>query len=82
MSKSACQSDQEFLVKLALVEDDKAEVARRFCALPSFPCVDNHYQGLTAKDFVASVRLRMVGFRPDIVEIIDKPELHWEWRKH
>ncbi|MGN0844329.1 MAG: hypothetical protein ACI4QT_03810 [Kiritimatiellia bacterium] len=82
MSKSACQSDQEFLVKLALFEGDKPEVARRFCALPSFPCIDDPYQGLAAKDLVASVRLRMVCFRPDIVEIIDKPELHWKWRKH
>ena len=32
-----CQYDQEFLLKLAIAEGDREEVARRFCDLPQYP---------------------------------------------
>ena len=81
-SKDDCQSDQEFLVRLALAEGDKAEVARRFCALPAFPFTSWPRLHPEIKELVDAVRLEMIGYRPDIVEIIDKPKLHWTWRRN
>ncbi len=80
-SKDDCQSDQEFLVLLALAEGDKAEVARRFCALPAFPFTMWPQLHPEIKELIYAVRSEMDGYRPDIVEIIDNPKLHWEWGK-
>ena len=80
-SKDACQGDQEFLVKLALAEGDKAEVARRFCALPAFPFTSWPQLHPEVKELIDAVRLEMIGYRPDIVEVIDNPTLHWKWGK-
>lgn len=80
-SKDDCQSDQEFLVRLALAEGDKAKVARRFCALPAFPYTMWPQLHPEIKELIDAVRLEMDGYRPDIVEIIDNPKLHWEWGK-
>jgi hypothetical protein len=80
-SKDDCQSDQEFLVLLALAEGDKVEAARRFCALPAFPFTLWPNLHPEVKELIDAVRLRMDGFRPDIVEIIDNPKLHWKWGK-
>lgn len=80
-SKDACQDDQEFLVRLALAEEDRAEVARRFCALPAFPHTDWPRLHPEIKELIDAVRSKMIGYRPDLVEVIDRPELHWTWRK-
>lgn len=80
-SKDECQSYQKFLVRLALAEGDRAEVARRFCALPAFPCTMWPQLHPEVKELIDSVRLAMVGYRPDIVNLIDNPKLHWTWRR-
>ena len=80
-SKDECQSDQEFLLRLALAEGDRAEVARRFCALPAFPCTMWPRLHLEVKGLVDAVRMAMDGYRPDVVEMIDNQNLHWEWGK-
>ena len=80
-SKDACQSDQEFLVQLALAEGDKAEVARRFYALPAFPFTSWPRLHPEVQGLIDAVRLEMDGYRPDIVEVIDNSKLHWKWGK-
>ena len=80
-SKDSCQDDQEFLVRLALAEGDRAEVARRFCALPAFPYTMWPRLHPEIKELIDDVRAAMDGYRPDIVEIIDNPKLHWKWGK-
>lgn len=56
-----CQKDYEFLLRLALVEGDKDEIARRFCDLPSFP---------RNEELLERVKDAMKGVRPDIVEVV------------
>ena len=59
-----CQVDRVFLLRLALVEGDKDEIARRFCDLPEFPW------GEWASELLERVKDAMKGVRPDIVEVI------------
>lgn len=56
-----CQEDCEFLLRLALVEGDKVEIARRFCELPKFP---------RGEELLERVKDAVRGVRPDIVEVI------------
>ena len=57
-----CRDDFHFLLRLALVEGNKDEIARRFCDLPSFPGGN--------EDLLERVKDALRGFRPDIVEVI------------
>lgn len=65
-----CQQDQEFLLKLALAEGDRHEVARRFDALPEFP----HNNGFPLQDdrlaMLDAVAAAVGDERPDIAEMI------------
>lgn len=71
-----CQYDQEFLLKLALEHGDAEEIAFRFCNLPEYPrspC----WHAKNVEPMLRAVREKMFGLRPDIVEVIDTPRLHW-----
>ncbi len=76
-----CQSDREFLLQLALAEGDKDEIARQFCALPAFPLSIRFHPDPEVMKLIDLVRTEMLGFRPDIVEIIGNPQKHWKWGK-
>ena len=65
--ESFCQQDQEFLLKLALADGDKQEIARRFDALPEFP----HSSPTDDKSAMLEAVIAVVGdVRPDIAETI------------
>lgn len=69
-SKSSCQSDMEFLLVLALLDGDKAEIARRFDDLPEAP----YNGGMPLKGAQAEmcemVMAAMKGYRDDIVQCL------------
>lgn len=71
-----CQYDQEFLLKLALENGDAEEIAFRFCNLPEYPRSSSCYLR-DVGPMLRAVREKMLGFRPDIIEAIDNPRLHW-----
>lgn len=71
-----CQFDQEFLLKLALEDGDRDEVALRFCNLPQYPRSSDFCQR-NVKPMIDAVRSKMLGYRDDIVAVIDNPRWHW-----
>ncbi len=68
--KMWCQDDQEFLLKLAIADGDKHEIARRFDDLPEFP----NDKGFALSDeklaMLDAVAVAVADIRPDIAEKI------------
>ena len=66
--KSSCQSDMEFLLVLALLDGDKAEIARRFDDLPETPNNGGFPLEGWKAEMCEMVMAAMKGFRDDIVQ--------------
>lgn len=62
-----CQQDMEFLLKLALADGDKAEIARRFDDLPETPNAGGFPLEGAKAEMCESVLAAMKGYRGDIV---------------
>ena len=62
-----CQQDMEFLLKLALADGDKAEIARRFDDLPETPDAGGFPLEGAKAEMCESVMAALKGFREDIV---------------
>ena len=67
LSQGFCQQDMEFLLKLALVDGDKAEIARRFDDLPEAPNAGGFPLVGAKAEMCESVMVAMKDFRDDIV---------------
>ena len=67
LSQGFCQQDMEFLLKLALVDGDKAEIARRFDDLPETPNAGGFPLEGTKAEMCESVMAAMKNYRGDIV---------------
>lgn len=66
--KSACQGDMEFLLKLAILDGDKAEIARRFDDLPETPNNGGLPLEGAKTEMCELVMAAMKGYRDDIVQ--------------
>lgn len=66
--KSSCQSDMEFLLKLALLDGDEAEIARRFDDLPETPYNGGMPLEGAQAEMCEMVMAAMKGYRDDIVQ--------------
>lgn len=67
-SESFCQQDMEFLLKLAVVGGDKAEIARRFDDLPGLPYNGGMPLEGAQAEMCELVMDAMKGYRDDIVQ--------------
>lgn len=67
-----CQQDMEFLLKLAIVGGDKAEIARRFDDLPETPNNGGFPLESEKAEMCESVMAAMKGYRDDIVARLAK----------
>ena len=67
-----CQQDMEFLLKLALVGGDKAEIARRFDDLPETPNNGGFPLESEKAEMCELVMAAMKGYRDDIVARLAK----------
>ena len=71
-SKGFCQQDMEFLLKLAIVGGDNAEIARRFDDLPETPNNGGFPLESEKAEMCELVMAAMKGYRDDIVARLAK----------
>ena len=80
--KSSCQSDMEFLLVLALLDGDKAEIARRFDDLPETPNNGGFPLEGGKTEMCESVMAAMKGYRDDIVARLAKLRKYCYVKEH
>lgn len=68
--KWLCQQDMEFLLKLSILDGDKAEIARRFDDLPETPYNGGMPLEGAKAEMCEMVMVAMKGYRDDIVQRI------------